>query len=259
MRPSSLIPYGTFLVLILTCCTGSAEIDPKQMCIPGTIPAIKTDTVRTLILCYVYGCPEEVTDMIAKNFNVLHHYDMHPEMLSGNETAPAVPASTTSAAAETTTAAPGADTPDTTTTTVAPSASITTPSKPAVEEPPIHILSKLAKLTSALEKDRVAALAVCTDWMSLMNKLLVDLLQIDVKCFLEPDPKYPPDFDDGAEIDCDEMTVYMKQLQKYFRGQCDSKGENCNEKLKTAVSWFGRAYKQLGRTCYYDAYDYLDK
>lgn len=72
--------------------------------------------------------------------------------------------------------------------------------------------------------------------------------------------KYPPDLPtDGEEIDCDEMTVYMKQLQKYFGGQCDTKGKNCPDKLKSAVNWFGRAYKQMGKNCYYDAYDYLDR
>ncbi|XP_058461395.1 uncharacterized protein LOC131436595 [Malaya genurostris] len=216
---------GAFLILTISDGIGIlAEMDPKQSCFPGTIPAIKSDLMRTLILCYVYGCPDEVTDLIAQNFNTLHHYDMHPEVLLGDDN------STDTALAS-----------------------------KSKDEPPVSTLTKLAKLTSALEKDRIAALTVCTDWMSLLNKLLIDIMQVDVKCFLEPDPKYPPELDsDGAEIDCDEMTVYMKQLQKYFRSQCDSKGENCNAKLKTAVNWFGRAYKQMGRSCYYDAYDYLD-
>lgn len=55
------------------------------------------------------------------------------------------------------------------------------------------------------------------------------------------------------------MTVYMKQMKKYFSTQCDSKGKNCPDKLKSAVSWFSRAYKQMGKSCYYDAYEYLDR
>ncbi|XP_065077906.1 uncharacterized protein LOC135701133 [Ochlerotatus camptorhynchus] len=222
MNHLSFLLAGALLLVTTFYRPTAAEIDPEQSCIPGTFGSIKSNLIRTLIVCYVYGCPEEMTTRIAKSFNQFHHYDMHPEAMN-NDTAPA-----------------------------------TLPVAPA--QVPINVLSKLAKLTSALEKDRNAALTSCTDWLSLLNKLLVDILQINSKCFLEPQAKYPPDLpSDGEEIDCDEMTVYMKQLQKYFGGQCDTKGKNCPDKLKSAVNWFGRAYKQMGKSCYYDAYDYLDR
>ncbi|XP_062558456.1 uncharacterized protein LOC134223318 [Armigeres subalbatus] len=209
------LQIAALLLVAIFLRSSAGENDPEQSCIPGTIPSIKANLMRTLIICYVYGCPEEVSTDIAKTFNQFHHFDLHSDG-ANNETS-------------------------------------------SDEEAPIRILSKLAKLTSALEKDRNAALTACTDFVSLLNKLIVDLLQINSKCFLEPQAKYPPDMPDGAAIDCDEMTVYMKQLQKYFGGQCDAKGKNCPDKLKTAVSWFSRAYKQMGKSCYYDAYEYLDR
>ncbi|XP_055629496.1 uncharacterized protein LOC129770588 [Toxorhynchites rutilus septentrionalis] len=207
---------GTTLLLLLLHITSrltSAEIDPEQSCIPGTISSIKVNLIRTLILCYVYGCPEEVTQELADDFNTFQHYDRN-----GTNT-----------------------------------------DEDAAKKVPKGVLSKLAKLTSAIEKDRTAALTVCTDWVSLLNKLILDLTQAKSSCFLEPAAKYPADMSlDGAEIDCDEMTVYMKQLQKYYGAECESKGKDCSDKMKQAANWFGRAYKQLGRNCYYDAYDYLD-
>ncbi|KXJ70262.1 hypothetical protein RP20_CCG024282 [Aedes albopictus] len=205
------LTIGALLLVALALRPAAAEIDPDDSCIPGTVGSIKSNLMRTLIICYVYGCPEELTSQIAANFNQFHRYDLRDEDDdddSGNSTSPS--------------SGGGGGGGNSTTTD-------------DEKEVPTRILTKLAKLTSALEKDRTAALTE----------------QID--------PKYPPDSADEGSIDCDEMTVYMKQLKKYYGGQCDSKGKNCPEKLKSAVSWFSRAYKQLGKSCYYDAYEYLDK
>ncbi|XP_029730940.2 uncharacterized protein LOC115267785 [Aedes albopictus] len=228
------LSIGALLLVALGLRPAAAEIDPDDSCIPGTVGSIKSNLMRTLIICYVYGCPEELTSQIAANFNQFHRYDLRDEDDdddSGNST------SSSSGGGG---GGNGTSTDD-------------------EKEVPTRILTKLAKLTSALEKDRTAALTACTDFVSLLNKLIVDILDINDKCFLEPQAKYPPDSADEGSIDCDEMTVYMKQLKKYYGGQCDSKGKNCPEKLKSAVSWFSRAYKQLGKSCYYDAYEYLDK
>lgn len=139
---------GAMLLLTVTFRPTAAEVDPEQSCVPGTIGSIKSNLMRTLIICYVYGCPEEVTTSIAANFNQFHNADLYPN----NDT--------TAAAA-------------------------TAPKTP-VQEVPLKILSKLAKLTSAMEKDRTAALTACTDYVSLLNKLVVDVLQIKSKCYLEP-------------------------------------------------------------------------
>lgn len=246
------LTIGALLLVALALRPAAAEIDPDDSCIPGTVGSIKSNLMRTLIICYVYGCPEELTSQIAANFNQFHRYDLRDEDDdddSGNSTS----SSSGGGGGNST-------------------------STDDEKEVPTRILTKLAKLTSALEKDRTAALTACTDFVSLLNKLIVDILDINDKCFLEPQgnyrgkfrrnfpkafdfptAKYPPDSADEGSIDCDEMTVYMKQLKKYYGGQCDSKGKNCPEKLKSAVSWFSRAYKQLGKSCYYDAYEYLDK
>lgn len=267
-----------------------AEIDAESSCIPGTFSTIKANLLRTLILCYVYDCPEGITDAIAKDFNKFHHYDLHPAAMkddgagcgaaaahaagapaAGTPAAPADPAAAPKAdAAPAGDAAPAADAAPAEAPAArrrlkrdAPAVAAAAAAPAAAEEKaievPVQVLSKLAKLTSALEKDRNAALSACTDWMSMLNKLLIDIMQANKQCFLEPADRYPAELpDDGAEIDCDEMTVYMRQLQKHFGGQCDSQGKNCPDKLKTAVKWFGKAYKQLGRNCYYDAYEYMD-
>lgn len=266
-----------------------AEIDAESSCIPGTFSTIKANLLRTLILCYVYDCPEDITNAIAKDFNKFHHYDLHPAAMKGDcaggdaaaaagapagtpaaSAAPADPAKADASPAAAGDAAPPAEAPPAEAPAAlrrlkrdAPAAVPAAAPAAAAEEKaievPVQVLSKLAKLTSALEKDRNAALSACTDWMSMLNKLLIDIMQANKQCFLEPADRYPAELpDDGAEIDCDEMTVYMRQLQKHFGGQCDSQGKNCPDKLKTAVKWFGKAYKQLGRNCYYDAYEYMD-
>lgn len=152
MNHPSYLLAGALLLLANFYRPTAADNDPDQSCIPGTLGSIKTNLIRTLIICYVYGCPEDMTTRIAKSFNDFHHYDLHPEALNND-----------------TTTAPGPA------------------NLPAIPtEVPINVLSKLAKLTSALEKDRNAALTSCTDWLSLLNKLIVDILQINSKCFLEP-------------------------------------------------------------------------
>ncbi|XP_055591673.1 uncharacterized protein LOC129743619 [Uranotaenia lowii] len=189
--------------------TGIAEVNPKDACNPGTPSSIKNNFVRILILCYVYGCEEEVTSELSRVFNIFHHITVHPDIFSSaNET-----------------------------------------------EIKPNTLNDMAQKTSALEKDRVAALMACTDWMSLLNKLLIDITGSDQSCFIDPSEKYPSD-ENLSEMSCDEMVTYLKQLHRHYDKQC--KDGSCDEKKKAAVQWFHRAYKQLGKNCYYDAYDYLD-
>ncbi|XP_055591686.1 uncharacterized protein LOC129743630 [Uranotaenia lowii] len=88
----------------------------------------------------------------------------------------------------------------------------------------------------------------------------VHLQDYDISPLDETVPSYgesgPSEKDLKTEIDCDEMVNYFKTLHRHYDKEC--KEGDCDEKKKAASEWFRKAYKQLGKKCYSDEYDYLD-